>query len=155
MYGRFRDDVLVIAADIWKCQTWLVRLREYTKPVFIIELVDLSSVAIEMLAVKILVRGSALHTVAKPPRSLGPPLSVRSAHPRHFLLSWPFAYLLPALRLCSNEKLAKVCFDDCFQRLVKYHEPAAFVELVRSQVSRALLRRFGDLFAAACFTSKR
>jgi hypothetical protein len=145
MYVRFRDDVLIIAADIWQCKTWLARLREYAQPVFVIELVDLSSSCVDMLAVRIMVNGSMLETTAKPPRSLGPPLSVRSAHPLHTLSSWPIAYLRSAMKLCSSEVLARQCVEQFLQRLTQYHEPENFVELIRSQADRALLMRFGSL----------
>jgi len=126
-YYRFRDDIFLVSDGFESAHTFFWSLKENSLGVFRMEVVQLSKVTVDMLAVTIRKEGGHLLTCPRE-KADGPVLSQQSAHPWHVRAAWPQAVLRAQLRLCSKATLHAKVVQQYIKRFSASHMPLSVLE---------------------------
>jgi len=139
LFCRFRDDIFVISKrpqHMWRF-FWCLRAR--TSRAFRIDVTEVSSTGVTILAVRVDVRNGR-YVCSPRDRPEHVPLTWDSAHPAAVHRWWPVGHVLGMRRLCTLRSDYVLAVSRFCDRLRRFHTPSEFVAWVQ-HTARILERR--------------
>ena len=132
-YRRFRDDLFILSRKPEQMWRFFFCLRARISRAFRIEVTELSSRMVTMLAVQVEICGQQF--VCRPrPRACHVPLTWDSSHPSTVHRWWPVGHILGLRRLCTRKSEYISAVGAFLDRLLRFHTPTVFVDWLRAFV---------------------
>lgn len=88
-YFRFRDDIWILSESHAEFPDWYRGVKRLATPIFFMKVVEISSFAVTMLAVKVIKQPHGFDVRPRDRTYEDPPLSMYSGHHPSVTLSWP------------------------------------------------------------------
>ena len=131
-YWRFRDDIAMIATDVFKMEA-LVREMQRRGQYFIIKYESIAWSSLRYLEVEVKKRKYRYDvTLAYKKSNLGIPLDVQSCQPAHVHTSWPKAAIARARCLASSEAAARSALRVLKMRFTSHFAPDPIIAMFDS-----------------------
>lgn len=109
LYKRIKDDAFFLVNDRPTFRAFYEKFKARAAPTFRMKCVEVSRVAVTMLAVTVRIRDGRFATELRDRRAQGPPLGFDSARPPSVLRSWAVGYMSSFPKLVSPAALRSTC----------------------------------------------
>ena len=128
-YWRFRDDIAMIATDVYKMEALIKEMKRRAQ-YFVIKVESITWSSLRYLEVEINKRKGRYEVIpAFKQSNLGMPLDVLSCQPAHVHMSWPKAAIRRAQGLASTAAAAKRALKVLRMRFINHFAPDPIISM--------------------------